>query len=325
MISFIIPYYNLESSSEIEQLLLRAISSITMQLSDDQFEILVIDDGSPTPPVTVVEAGNIFLHTIPHGFLGAARNYGIEHAKGDYIAFIDADDYYFPATLAKHVEYVNEHPDTDLLMFSFLECYDGKGMVALHQQTPVISGPVAGKDFLLNNHPSGSACQYLIRRKVLINNHIRFAQNTYIEDEDFTARVLYLSRNVCSSKQYVYAYYRRQGSIVRTVSNARNKELNRAALDSIKRIQAFAAKFPAEENLSLIKRISTISIDVFRRSLRASNHRELVRNTKAALKEMHIYPIPVVQGMGIRFSVYAIVLRFGIGRWLLRLYELDRQ
>lgn len=325
MISFIIPYYNLESSVEIEQLLLRAISSITLQIPDDEYEILVIDDGSPTPPVTVTTAGNIFLYSIPHGFLGAARNYGIEHAKGEYIAFLDADDYYFPGTLQKHIDYLKQHPEVDLLMYSFLECYDNKDMVSLYQTEMNVSEPVLGKDFLMHNHPSGSACLYMIRRNLLIDNQIRFAQNTYIEDEDFTARALFLANCVCVSDQYVYAYYHRHGSIVGTISNIRNKELNRAALNSIKRLQDFAAKFPASESRALKKRISTISIDIFRRALRATNYKELVQNTIKGLKGMGIYPIPIVPGMGLRFTIYSLAIRTYCGRMVLRLYELDKK
>lgn len=325
MISFIIPYYNLESSVEIEQLLLRAISSITLQIPDDEYEILVIDDGSPTPPVTVTTAGNIYLHSIPHGFLGAARNYGIEHAKGDYVAFLDADDYYFPGTLQKHIDYLKSNPETDMLMFSFLECYDNKDMVTLYQTDLNITEPVLGRDYLMHNHPSGSACLYMIKRSLLIGNQIRFAQNTYIEDEDFTARALFLANCVCVSDQYVYAYYHRHGSIVGTISNIRNKELNRAALNSIKRLQDFAVKYSQEESKALKKRISTISIDIFRRALRATNHKELVRNTINGLKSMGIYPIPIVPGMGFRFTIYSLVLRTFFGRMLLRLYELDKK
>lgn len=325
MISFIIPYYNLESSVEIEQLLLRAISSITLQIPDDEYEILVIDDGSPTPPVTVTTAGNIFLHSIPHGFLGAARNYGIEHAKGEYIAFLDADDYYFPGTLQKHIDYLQQHPETDLLMYSFLECYDNKDMVSLYQTELNISGPVLGKDYLMHNHPSGSACLYMIKRNLLMENQIRFAQNTYIEDEDFTARSLFLAKSVCVSDQYVYAYYHRHGSIVGTISNIRNKELNRAALNSIKRLQDFTAKYSENESIALKKRISTISIDIFRRALRAPNYKELVQNTINGLKSMGIYPIPIVPGMGIRFIIYSLAIRTFCGRFILRLYELDKK
>lgn len=325
MISFIIPYYNLESSVEIEQLLLRAISSITLQIPDDEYEILVIDDGSPTPPVTVTTAGNIFLHSIPHGFLGAARNYGIEHAKGEYIAFLDADDYYFPGTLQKHIDYLQQHPEIDLLMYSFLECYDNKDMVSLYQTELNISGPVLGKDYLMHNHPSGSACLYMIKRNLLMENQIRFAQNTYIEDEDFTARSLFLAKSVCVSDQYVYAYYHRHGSIVGTISNIRNKELNRAALNSIKRLQDFTAKYSENESIALKKRISTISIDIFRRALRAPNYKELVQNTINGLKSMGIYPIPIVPGMGIRFIIYSLAIRTFCGRFILRLYELDKK
>lgn len=158
-----------------------------------------------------------------------------------------------------------------------------------------------------------------------MENQIRFAQNTYIEDEDFTARSLFLAKSVCVSDQYVYAYYHRHGSIVGTISNIRNKELNRAALNSIKRLQDFTAKYSENESIALKKRISTISIDIFRRALRAPNYKELVQNTINGLKSMGIYPIPIVPGMGIRFIIYSLAIRTFCGRFILRLYELDKK
>ena len=91
LLSIIIPHYNLP-----RELLERCIASITqLEMATDDYEIIVVDDGSHTPPLWVETSypeTNIRLITATHGGPGAARNRGIDEARGTYIEFVDADD-----------------------------------------------------------------------------------------------------------------------------------------------------------------------------------------------------------------------------------------
>src|SRR5574344_1569453 len=129
MISIIIPYYNPDSSRVLEALLERAVNSVICELKDlRQFEVIVVDDGSETSPKHITDkfnTDNVRLITRSHGCLGAARNTGIANSKGDISLCLDADDYYFPNTLADCIDYF-EKKDADLLMFGMRKCYSDR-------------------------------------------------------------------------------------------------------------------------------------------------------------------------------------------------------
>ena len=91
-VSFILPVYN------VEKYLYECVESILAQTYCD-FEILLVDDGSPDNcPALCDEWARVdnrikALHK-PNGGLSDARNYGLDHAQGDYVIFVDSDDFW---------------------------------------------------------------------------------------------------------------------------------------------------------------------------------------------------------------------------------------
>jgi len=106
MISVIIPAYNCESY------LHRAIESVLAQ-RDVQTEIIVINDGSTDDTDRIVRSYGDAIRYIQQTNQGVAvaRNRGMEVASGDYIAFLDADDTWFPDKLSMQLELLEKHPD----------------------------------------------------------------------------------------------------------------------------------------------------------------------------------------------------------------------
>ena len=98
MVSVIIPYYR------ARQTIARAVESALGQTVRPQ-EILIIDDGSPDDAATATEhfGASVTLIRKPNGGPASARNLGIEHAKGEWIAFLDADDYWEPSKLERQL------------------------------------------------------------------------------------------------------------------------------------------------------------------------------------------------------------------------------
>lgn len=114
-LTIIIPVYGVEATLE------RCIESVVHQ-DFNNFELILVDDGSPDkcPNICDKWAGKDQRIQVIHkknGGLSDARNAGIDKAKGDYITFIDSDDYIAPHTYAPLVRYLNEHPETDILEF----------------------------------------------------------------------------------------------------------------------------------------------------------------------------------------------------------------
>ena len=136
MISVIVPVY------KVEQYLRRCVDSILAQTYTD-FELLLVDDGSPDQcPAICDEYGRqdrrIRVFHKPNGGLSDARNYGLERMKGDYVTFIDSDDYVGPDYLKIMLEIIEEnhvkvcdigHADTYDKGLSFVSSEDTRGLV----------------------------------------------------------------------------------------------------------------------------------------------------------------------------------------------------
>lgn len=98
-----------------------AIESILRQTRAPS-EIIVVDDGSSddSPRVASSFGGRVTLHCREHAGAGAARNYGVSQAKGDLLAFLDADDLWHHDKLARQIDVFREQPSTEVV-FSHLE------------------------------------------------------------------------------------------------------------------------------------------------------------------------------------------------------------
>jgi glycosyltransferase involved in cell wall biosynthesis len=121
-LSIIIPSYN------YGLYIGEAINSVINQSYKD-FEIIVIDDGSTDDTRENIETH--YSNVVKYCYQdnkgpGAARNKGLKHVRGQFIVFLDADDYFLPGNLQTKINYIREHPDVDWL-FSDVFFVDGKG------------------------------------------------------------------------------------------------------------------------------------------------------------------------------------------------------
>jgi hypothetical protein len=109
--SVIIPAYNSAGT------LARAIESVLVQ-SWPAHEIIVVDDASmdTTRQVAASYGDRVrYLRRERNSGVSAARNYGVEQATGDWLAFLDADDWYFPDRIKLHAEWIRQEPFLDFL------------------------------------------------------------------------------------------------------------------------------------------------------------------------------------------------------------------
>jgi glycosyltransferase involved in cell wall biosynthesis len=100
----------------------RAVSSLASQ-DHRPDEILVVDDGSPDDLAEALApfGDSVTLIRKPNGGAASARNLGIDHARSDVIAFLDADDYWEPTKLARQVQVFRDHPEVGLVAARYFE------------------------------------------------------------------------------------------------------------------------------------------------------------------------------------------------------------
>ena len=160
LVSVVIPTRNRAS------LLSRAIASVQRQTYRD-LEIIVVDDASDNEISELVASFDdprirSFRHELNRG-ASAARNTGIEHALGEYIAFLDDDDEWLPTKLAKQVRLIQEAPPEVGLVYCWMDHFDPQGRL-VYKTHPTLRGYVFGQ--VLDRPRLGGCPTLLVRRRV---------------------------------------------------------------------------------------------------------------------------------------------------------------
>ena len=213
--SLCIPMYN--ESSIIEDTA-RQLSAY-MQANFDDYEIIFSNDGSKDGTAAIADAYVEKYPTIvkavhkPNGGLSDARNHGLERACGEYICFVDSDDWCdlrFVELLLRQLQ----ETGSDLTECGCLRT-DGHVPDTTHisPECRVYEGRDCFLRFLSEDF-SVSVCNKLYRRSLLEN--LPFRRGVYHEDEFWTYQIFSKARRVCRLNYTGYYYYQRQGSIVHT-------------------------------------------------------------------------------------------------------------
>ena len=270
-LSFIVPIYN------VEAYLRKCVDSLLAQDISD-YEIILVDDGSTDNSGAICDdyankhqTSNIKHQTCPirvihqpNAGLSAARNSGIKIANGDYLMFVDSDDYIEPNVLAGMMAQI-ERDNLDVLRYRLQYVrVKNEGMKELESEreyeiyNPYKSDPFKGNDYseiptdgvtFLNTRMS-TACYawaFIIKRDLIYSDqtsaisnqnlenntpnikhqtsNILFTEKIYFEDTDWTPRMLVKAKRVASTNTVVYNYLQREGSITKAVNRSKQQKV----------------------------------------------------------------------------------------------------
>lgn len=216
-LSFIIPAYN------AQHYITRCIDSIYNQgLSGADFEVIIINDGSSDETLSVIQGlqenrPEIRIINQPNRGVSIARNAGIESACGEYIWFVDADDYLFTGAanfLLSHVYKEN----LDVLTFSLKEVNQDEdpGELAF-SPTQKLSLVMSGREYVAGRNYYNTVWHYLVRRHLLTENNIKFpVGRILVEDAIFTPNVFLSSKRIAHCEVMAYVYFRNALSVTKS-------------------------------------------------------------------------------------------------------------
>lgn len=220
--SLIVPVY------KVEEYLPKCVESIRAQSCQD-YELLLVDDGSPDRcPVlcdtyAVQDPAHIRVIHQPNAGPGAARNRGIDEAVGDYIVFVDGDDYLSPETL-EELRRAIEQTGADLYHFGAFVERDGRVIGQVHEQVPVnhvTDLRQAPRYFFGTMAPWGKA----YRRALFSDKSLRYPPQVRYEDIRLSVKLLARCERIVSLEGTYYHYLHREDSAMRNRNADRNAEL----------------------------------------------------------------------------------------------------
>lgn len=203
-ISIIIPVYN--SSKYLS----KCISSVVNQQIDD-YEIILVDDKSTDNSIEILEKYKEkyrekirILQNEKNLGSGASRNRGLDIANGDYIGFIDSDDYIEPNMYLNMYDRISQS-NSDIAIIGLDLRYLNLKLGFLGRNvnlTKDIYYPIQDKNILFKARPS--CCNKMFKRELIDNN--RFPENLKWEDYPFTILMLGLSKKIISLNEKGYHY-----------------------------------------------------------------------------------------------------------------------
>ena len=292
LLSIVTPCYNVDAD-----LLRRCVDSIVGQgIGPADYEILIVDDGSALSPQSLLPSydASIRYITCAHGGPGAARNAGLDAARGTYVQFVDADDYLFDGVVARYAP-VLRHEIYDIVCLDFQTTGSRERTPAGKSLSRRGEEFSSGAEFMSKRNLSGCPWLYVFRRQLANRFHIRFTTGIYHEDEEFNA-LLYLQagRLVCLPV-VAYAYYRRPGSIIMTKDR---RHVDRRLTDFKEVWRRLADKCRADATLSGVQReglerkVAFLTVDYVINLFRAGASQRVVRRELDDLRSAGLWPLP---------------------------------
>jgi len=270
-------------------------SVLALPLLPMEREILLIDDGSTIPApefegVTIVRQENQGL--------SAARNKGIELVQGEYIQFLDADDFLFPKSYHQVLDMqLSIHPD--VLMFGFTH------NVSQEKELKSIEYFRSGTDFLGTRNMRGSACCYLFRRDIL--GDLRFQPDIVHEDELFTPQLLLKAGSLLVANAAPYYYRIRPATITHQQDVSHIQKRKHDTLFVIKELDAMAQMYQGEAQLALRRRVSQLTMDYIYNSWMLTHNLKEVFSCLRFLKESGLCPLPL-KFYTLKYGLFALTV-----------------
>lgn len=229
-LSIVIPVYN------VEKYLSQCLDSVIVPELDD-YEIIAVDDGSTDSSPDILRhylnkySGLLNVISKTNGGLGSARRAGMEKASGEYIVFLDSDDYYTDCAVAEMLEYCRQ--DFDICFFDFISVSEDGRFLKRMKGCSSVEG-----EFTLSSYPQvlfdlPSGTNKIFRTSLFRETGIFFPDRVWFEDlrtipklYAFASKMIYCGRP--------WYYYRQQASsITHGNAPARNLEIIDAVEDLV--------------------------------------------------------------------------------------------
>ena len=206
LLSIITPVYNVESYLD------RSIQSILSQSYRD-IELILIDDGSTDGSSSLCDEfakkdDRVSVVHKENGGVSTARNVGLEIATGEYLTFVDPDDFLAPDTYLANMEYLISHKDVDILQYPYCNYISDDEILNYHRPAEHL---LVGAEQIFSNWWSGSPLEYVIWNKIYkrsLWDGVRFKVGHISEDTCLVPQFVSRAHSIYISEKGLYYYQR---------------------------------------------------------------------------------------------------------------------
>ncbi|KAA0127973.1 glycosyltransferase family 2 protein [Chryseobacterium sp. SN22] len=248
-ISVIVPVYN------VEKYLPKCLESLISQTYQD-IEILVVNDGSTDDSENIIQEyaqkypEKIKPFAKENGGLSDARNFGIDRAAGDYIGFVDSDDYVNPAMFEEMVGLAEKHQAK--MVICNIQKVDEHGKIT-QKLTQIPNMPEKidlEKNLSIFSDLSYFACNKLFKKELFREK--RFKKQAHFEDIQLIPQLLLECKTIAQTQNFHYQYLERTDSITKTHTEK--------GLDILKAVQDVEAFFKESRYADRLEELKNFQI-----------------------------------------------------------------
>ncbi len=313
-LSIVVPVYN------VEKHIAGCIQSLLNQdLNANEYEIIVVNDGSKDNSIEIVEKfklkhSNISVLNKKNGGVGSARNFGLDVAKGKYVYFIDPDDYLANNTLKIILDCIEVN---DLEVLTFLS--QGTTSTNLYDSTTDISenlsvSKINGTNYIANNGYKNEVWWYIIKKEHLNKIGLRFIEGRWMEDAIFTASLLIKTSQVAHLPIDAHRHVKVKGSAMTSkepshylkviYDNANAALMYKPLIESIKK---------NEENKACHERLKArqqsfvffLMIRILKSTIKLKEVKKIIKN----MNEINAYPLNSFLGNDYNGFIYTLLVK----------------
>lgn len=313
-ISIIVPIYN------VERYITRCINSILDQAFTN-YELILVNDGSTDSSLNICNSFadldcRIKVYTKPNGGLSDARNFGLKYATGDYVCFIDSDDFVEANYLLDLYERITSDKTEVAICEYFLVNEDGKKYSKVSLNESKIRQIGTGKDVLQHLYEKNNVANIVawnkLYKRTLFDNH-RFEKGRLFEDEYMIVPLFWDVQSVSFVNKPLYDYVQRTGSI--TNSPLDEKKINDQMVFKKNRITFF------ENKSNYFCRLATYDYKNWIIELLSQNEHKLTEHYKKLLRKEYISYIKFSDIKSPKQFLKDILVLININ-WIVRIHKI---
>lgn len=205
--SIVIPVYN------VEKYIKRTLDNVFNQTYKD-FEVIVVNDGCTDKSIELAKEYKVKIVNDKHVGVSEARNIGEKYAKGEYLLFLDSDDYWGKELLENINNSLDNKPD--LVRFQIRTVTDDNEVTEYNEEDFEGLNGIDAFQRIVNFHFIESIWCYAIKREFYEKEKFKFKKDMIHEDFGLTPLIIIKASKVNSISYIGYNYYRRSGSIMNT-------------------------------------------------------------------------------------------------------------
>lgn len=308
-LSVIIPLYNSEKyiSACLDSLL-------DQDAMNDDYEIIIINDGSTDNSLSIVNVyvklhSNILVVSQINQGASVARNHGIKIAKGEFLYFVDSDDYITSNVFKKLIGFLC--PEIDLLAFKTIQTTKTNLKISdIDHWNNFPFKIISGTDFILNYGYKDAVGWFFVRKQFLISNNLFYLEGQKLEDISFNLELFITIKKLFFIPIDVYRYVHRPNSIMTKNDPSHDREIisdyERVVSEFEKKIEEYKHK-KNEISKKLIWKKRIYHFFLFMRLLRSDFNIGEIDKKILQYSKINLYPLEYYSN---KFRVNMIIFIF---------------